>query len=376
MDASDELDVEQIEAELAAAVLDHRRAQWRAHVGGAMPPLPPPELVARGQLARLSRLLARGPTGATLRRLQMMARAVRRARVDADPQVARKVARILATPGAPDGDALAALARARNRAAGGEGFGALLLRDEELTALPGLPPSPAHEPAREDRRSLPPVDAVRDYLARRGLDPGEVAAAAAVSARCVAIDPPREVGISMDGGRGDAAIRRLAHEVGHLFAGRRRAADAPWPLADAPTRGIAEGVAEWFADAADSAGFSREVLGLSAPAAADRARQRGALGEQRSARRVARGHRELALYAAPEEAGALPLEDRRSLALDPGAAVAYAAAEAVRAALEEGPGPLDAVAPAGAATVAALATSGAASSREAWLARVGADRSL
>ena len=371
-----ELAVEQIEAELAQVIGDHRRTQWRAHVSGGLPPLPPPELVSRALAARLAQLLPQAMGGAVRRRLVMLTRAARRARIDADPKVSRIVGRIAAAAAAPSAGALAALARARNRAAGGS-FAALLLADEELGGLrePSAAAQGATAAPAGDRR-LPEPAAVRDYLARRGLDPGPVLVTAAATARCLAIDPPREVAISMEPGTGDAAIRRLVHELGHLRAARVRDAAAPWPLADAPTRGIAEGVAEWFADSADSAGFGREVLGLSAADAGERARARAAVRLPRGARRVARGHRELALYASPDTAEGLADPDRTSMALDPGAAVAYAAAESVRTALEQAPGPLDALAPAAAAALTTLAATGAAISREEWLGRVAAAGSL
>lgn len=370
-----ELAVEQIEAELAQLIADHRRAQWRAHVNAAPPPLPPPELVLRGMAARLGQLLSNAADGAVRRRLVMLMRVVRRGRIDTDPQVAQLVGRMVATGRAPSPRDLAVLAKTRNRAASGS-FAALLLADEELAALPEPPAVAAPPAASPADRQLPAPDAVRDYLARRGLDPGPVSIAAAPSARCVAIDPPREVVISMDAGTGDAAVRRLVHEVGHLFAGRARDPVAPWPLADAPTRGIAEGVAEWFADSADSAGFGREVLDLSDDEADERARLRAALRQLRSGRRIARGHRELALYTAPDSAAALDDADRTWLALDPGAAVAYAAGEAVRAALDGALGPIDALAPAAATALTAVVASGAAIDREEWLGRVAAAGSL
>ncbi len=370
-----ELAVELIEAELAQPIADHRRAQWSAHVGGAPPPLPPPELVSRGLAARLGRLLPRAAAGAERRRLLMLMRLARRARIDADPQVARLVGRIVAAGGAPSPAELTALARARNRAAGGS-FGQLLLRDEELMGLPEPGSEVLGAAAVAGDRPLPAANALRDYLARRGLDPGPVAIAAAPSARCVAIDPPREVAISMDDATGDAAVRRLVHEVGHLFAARARDAAAPWPLADAPTRGIAEGVAEWFADGADSAGFGRDVLGLSGDEADHRARARAGLRPRRAQRRIARGRRELELYTAPDSAAALGEEDRTWLALDPGAAVAYAAADGARAALEAALGPIDALAPAAAVALTTLLSSGAAISREEWSGRVAAAGSL
>jgi len=316
-----ELAIDRALARLEAALSAHTRA-W-AETGVAPPP--PRELIEPDTRRVLER-------GAGEPRVRAYLIACRLAAIEADERVARVRAM------APSWSGLIALTAARAQAVASP----LRAYYEDAIGAPGRAydaiAAPAEVPADVgDFRAaigLPAIDVERvarvgELVARahavdlRGLRGLRVDVGG--EARTFVIDPGRDVRVRVRGGDSVARWMEALHELGHALVGLR-----PGPR---PPRAHDEGAAAWIARAMERADEVERLLGV-APAIAARAAAAARAGRLRQV--AQRAH--LAAYEAAlldGEAPPPPVPGRvlavppPALWLDPGAQLAYAAADAI-----------------------------------------------
>jgi len=306
-----ELALDRTIARLEAAIAAHTRA-WAGR--GVAPPLPAALVDPEAR-----RVLERAAGEA---RARPYLAACRLAAIECDGRVARVRA------GAPSWDDLIALTEARAAAAAPRDLHALV-RDAlgvigAIDAPGAVPAAPA---AFRASVGLPAIDAaaVTRVAAALGIDVRALRVEIRDEARCFVVEPGRDVRVVVRGG--DAPVRwsEALHELGHALIGLRSG--------PRPTRTEDEALAARIARRLEQPAFVRENFGLGDDAAVRVA----AIARAGRSRQVAQ-RRHLADFEARLLAGARPAPPvpGRSLAhppaslwLDPGAQLAYAAADRI-----------------------------------------------
>lgn len=322
-------------ARLIAQLDDELGAQVAALAAGR--PAPPAPMLAAPATGRvLARALGDIELAAPAR---PYAAAWAWAAVEADPAV------VAARAPAPSWIGLAALCRARDRAAiraGAAGLAGLIATTIGAAAAV-VTPVPAGDPAARQPGAAPVLDdaalagALNALVAIHGGDPRGVRFATAAVGRTFVIAPGRTVIVAVPRAPTMHAWQIALHELGHALVGLR--------AGPRPRRAVDEGVAQWAARHLEVPAWIAGALGL-APDAAAALAERAARAR---ARQVAQ-HRALAAFEAAviaDPAGDLAAS-WRALARgavwtaaetwtappallwhDPGAAQAYAAADAL-----------------------------------------------